>query len=141
MFKISAMSRQPKREAWTMEHLVIECFISLKYLLDVSSIGTYTSTLNSYLTFCNLHHFSVKQTQDMLSFYVVFLSTYIKSDLVHAYLSGICQQLEPFHPEVCHNHNSMLISQTLMHPRWLHENIWDSCQLQNTSFTCKTPLC
>jgi hypothetical protein len=113
MFHISATSRQPKREAWTMERLVNERSISLGYSLDTSSFGAYTSALNSYLTFCNLHHLPVDPTQDTLSFYVVFLSTYIKPDSVNSYLSGICRQLEPFYPEVRRNRNSMLVSRTL----------------------------
>ena len=77
-----------------MERLVNERSIALGYSLDASSFGAYTSALNSYLTFCNLHHLPVDPTPDTLSFYVVFLSTYIKPDSVNAYLSGICRQLE-----------------------------------------------
>ena len=113
MLQVSATSRQPKREAWTMERLVNERSISLGYSLDASSFGAYTSALNSYLTFCNLHHLPVDPTPDTLSFYVVFLSTYIKPDSVNAYLSGICRQLEPFFPDVRQNRKSMLVSRTL----------------------------
>ena len=116
-----------------MEHLVNKCSISLRYSLDASSFGTYTSDLNSYLTFCNLHNFPVNPTQDMLSFYVVFLSTYIKPDSVNAYLSGSCWQLEPFlpfYPEVHHNRNSMLISCTLA----------DCMRRFGTTVNRKTPL-
>ena len=113
MLQVSATSRQPKREAWTMERLVNERSIALGYSLDASSFGAYTSALNSYLTFCNLHHLPVDPTPDTLSFYVVFLSTYIKPDSVNTYLSGICRQLEPFFPDVRQNRKSVLVSRTL----------------------------
>ena len=130
MLQVSATSRQPKREAWTMERLVNERSIALGYSLDASSFGAYTSALNSYLTFCNLHHLPVDPTPDTLSFYVVFLSTYIKPDSVNAYLSGICRQLEPFFPDVRQNRKSMLVSRTLT-----------GCMRRfGTTVTRKTPL-
>ena len=113
MIRISPSSRQPKRVAWTMERLINERSISLGYSLDASSFRTYTSALNSYLTFCNLHDLPVDPTPDTLSFYVVFLSSHIKPDSVNSYLSGICRQLEPFFPEVRRNRNSMLVSRTM----------------------------
>jgi hypothetical protein len=113
MFQVTATSRQPAREAWTMERLINERSISLGYSLDTSSFGAYTSALNSYLTFCNLHHLPIDPTPDTLSFYVVFLSTHIKPDSVNSYLSGICRQLEPFFPEIRRNRNSVLVSRTM----------------------------
>jgi hypothetical protein len=83
-----------------MERLVNERSISLGYSIDASSFGAYTSALNSYNTFCNLHELPIDPTPDTLSFYIVFLSTYIKPDSVNSYLSGICRQLEPFYPDV-----------------------------------------
>ena len=113
-----------------MERLVNERSICLGYSLDASSFGAYTSALNSYLTFCNLHHLPVDPTPDTLSFYVVFLSTYIKPDSVNAYLSGICRQLEPFFPDVRQNRKSMLVSRTLT-----------GCMRRfGTTVTRKTPL-
>ena len=113
MIRISPTSRQPQRVTWTMEHLVNKHSISLRYSLNTSSFGTYISALNSYLTFCNLHHLPVDPTPDTLSFYVVFLSTHIKPDSINSYLSGICQQLKPFFLDVHQNHKSLLVSQTL----------------------------
>ena len=113
-----------------MERLVNERSICLGYSLDASSFGAYTSALNSFLTFCNLHHLPVDPTPDTLSFYVVFLSTYIKPDSVNAYLSGICRQLEPFFPDVRQNRRSMLVSRTLT-----------GCMRRfGTAVTRKTPL-
>jgi hypothetical protein len=96
-----------------MERLVNERSISLGYSLDPSSFGAYTSALNSYITFCNLHSLPIDPTPDTLSFYVVFLSTHIKPDSVNSYLSGICRQLESFYPEVRRNRKSLLVSRTM----------------------------
>ena len=113
MLHVSATSRQPAREAWTMDRLINERSIALGYSLDTSSFGAYTSALNSYLTFCNLHHLPVDPTPDTLSFFVVFLSSHIAPKSVNSYLSGICRQLEPFFPEVRQNRKSLLVSRTV----------------------------
>jgi hypothetical protein len=113
MFKISAKSRQPQRTAWTMDRLVNERSIALGYSLDASSFGAYTSALNSYITFCNLHNLPVDPTPDTLSFYIVFLSSHIEPRSVNSYLSGICRQLEPFFPEIRQNRKTILVSRTL----------------------------
>ena len=113
MFRVSTASRQPVREAWTMDRLVNERSISLGYSLDSSSFGAYTSALNSYLTFCNIHHLPVEPTPDTLSFYVVFLSSHINPKSVNSYLSGVCRQLEPFYPDIRQNRKSLLVSRTM----------------------------
>ena len=113
MFKVTPTSRQPRRKAWTMERLINERSISLGYSLDSSSFGAYTSALNSYLTFCDLHGLPVTPTPDTLSFYVVFLSSHIEPRSVDSYLSGICRQLEPFFPEVRQNRKTILVSRTM----------------------------
>src|SRR5271155_6168462 len=113
LMQISATSRQPTRGAWTMDRLVNERSISLGFSLDSSTFGTYTSALNSYLTFCNLHHLPVDPTPDTLSFYIVFLSSHINPKSVNSYLSGICQQLEPFFSEVRQNRKSVLVTRTM----------------------------
>ena len=96
-----------------MERLINERSISLGYSLDASSFGTYTSALNSYITFCNLHHLPLDPTPDTLSFFVVFLSNHIKPDSVNSYLSGICRQLEAFYPDVRRHRKSLLVSRTM----------------------------
>jgi hypothetical protein len=114
MFKVSSTSRQPRREAWTMDRLVNERSISLGYSLDTSSFGAYTSALNSYITFCNLHNLPIDPTPDTLSFYVVFLSSHIEPRSVNSYLSGICRQLEPFFPDIRKNRKTILVSRTMV---------------------------
>ena len=138
MIQISSTSRQPQRDAWSFERLVNECSISLGYSLDTSSFGTYTSALNSYPTFCNLHHLPVDPSPDTLSFYVVFLSSHIKPDSVNSYLMGICRQLEPFYPEIRHNRKSILVTCTMT---GVYEEVWYSHSMQGTSISCKSSFC
>src|SRR5271168_447485 len=113
LMEVSATSRQPLREAWTMDRLVNESSISLGYSLDASTYGTYTSALNSYLTFCDIHRLPVDPTPNTLSFFIVFLSSHINAKSVNSYLSGICWQLEPFFPDVHTNRRTMLVTRTM----------------------------
>ena len=93
-------SRQPQHVAWSQEWLVHERAIALGNLIDSSSALTYNSHLQSYLTFCKLHKLPVNPTPETLSFYVVFMCHHINPHLVGAYLSGICNTLEPHFEEV-----------------------------------------
>lgn len=113
MIHITSTSRQPQRQPWTRERLVHERSIALGLSIDPSSSITYTSALNSYLTFCKIHLFPIEPTEETLSFFTVYMSTHIKPDSVNSYLSGICNQLEPFFPDIRERRNSMLVSRTL----------------------------
>src|SRR5437016_1969194 len=93
-------SRQPARVAWTRERLIHERALALGQAIDMSTWKNYSSALNSYLNFVCLHDFPVDPTPDTLSFFTVYMSHHIKPDSVDTYLSGICQQLEPFFPDV-----------------------------------------
>ncbi|KAL7278881.1 hypothetical protein ACG7TL_006712 [Trametes sanguinea] len=88
----------PPRQAWTYDRLVRERAIALGYVIDKSTRLTYTSHLQSYLTFCKIHCFPIDPTIDTLSFFVVFMCHHIKPDSVDSYLSGICNQLESLYP-------------------------------------------
>ncbi|KIY52461.1 hypothetical protein FISHEDRAFT_35190, partial [Fistulina hepatica ATCC 64428] len=90
----------PPRAPWMKSRLQFECAIAIGASIDLSSNLTYTSALQSYLTFCRAHKFPIEPTPDTLSFYVVYMSHHIKPSSVNSYLSGICSQLEPFFPEV-----------------------------------------
>jgi hypothetical protein len=96
-----------------MDRLIYERSIALGLSIDENSNNTYTSHLNSYLTFCKLHCFPVEPTEQTLSFFTVFMSSHIKPDSVDSYLSGIANQLEGFFPDVRKNRNSILVSRTL----------------------------
>jgi len=110
---ISPSARQPIREAWPLERLIYERSISLGLSLHPNTYRAYSSHLNSYLTFCQLHGFAITPTPDTLSFFVVFMSHYIQPRSVENYLSGIVSQLEPHFPEVRDARNSDLVRRTL----------------------------
>jgi len=113
MISSGIKSRQPVREPWMHEHLQREHAITLGQSIDTSTWNNYLSALNSYLEFVKIHNFPVNPTADTLSFFTVFMCSHIKPDSVDTYLSGICQQLEPFFPDVCQNCKSVLVKWTL----------------------------
>ena len=105
-------SKQKRRLAWTRERLLRERAIALGQAIDTSTWKNYGSALNSYLSFVRLHDFPVEPTADTISFFTVFMSHHIKPDSVDTYLSGICQQLEPYFPSVRTIRKSMLCKRT-----------------------------
>jgi hypothetical protein len=111
--QISPSSKQPARPAWTLERLIYERSILLGMAIDTSTHLSYTSALNSYLTFCKLHDFDINPTPETLSLYVAYQSTFINPKSVDSYLSGIANQMEVFFPDVRLNRNSALVSRTL----------------------------
>jgi len=111
--QITASARQPERQPWPMRRLLEERAIALGFALENSTAGTYSSHLNSYLTFCNMHSFPIEPTADTLSFYIVFMCSHIKPSSVDSYLSGICSQLEPWFPRVREIRTSALVTRTL----------------------------
>ena len=106
-------SKQRHRLAWTRERLLCERAITLGQAIDTSTWKNYGSALNSYLSFVRIHNFPVEPTANTLSFFTIFMSHHIKPDSVGTYLSGICQQLEPYFPSIRSIRNSMLCKRTL----------------------------
>jgi hypothetical protein len=106
-------SRQPLRAAWTRERLEHERAVALGNAIDASSAASYSSALQSYVTFCRSHNFPIEPTPDTLSFYTVFMCHHISPKSVDAYLSGICNQLEPYYPHVRTNRRHQLVARTL----------------------------
>ena len=113
MIRSARRSRQPVREAWSRERLIRERSIALGQAIDTSTLKSYSSALNSYLAFVRLHDFPVEPTPDTLSFYTVFMCSHIKPGSVTTYLSGLCQQLEPYFPNVRAARLSPLVERTL----------------------------
>lgn len=113
MISSSVPSRQPFRAPWTKERLLRERALALGLAIDTSTTKTYGSALNSYLSFIHMHNLDVDPTPDNLSFFVVFMSHHINPKSVASYLSGICQQLEPYFPHVRTSRNSALVHRTL----------------------------
>ena len=106
-------SRQPPRAAWPRDRLLRERAIALGLAIDISTCNSYGSALNSYLTFVRLHNLPVEPTPDTLSFFVVFMSHHIEPRSVSSYLSGICQQLEPYFDNVRRSRHSPLVDRTM----------------------------
>ena len=117
VMQISSTSKQPVRPAWTLERLLHERSILLGMAIDTSTRTSYTSALNSYLTFCKLHDFDINPTPETLSLFVTYQSTFINPRSVDSYLSGIANQMEVFFPDVRHNRNSALVSRTSKVPK------------------------
>jgi hypothetical protein len=113
MTTIPSSSKQPVRQPWTADRLLYERSILLGMAIDNSTATTYTSATNSYLTFCMLHNMPIDPTAETLSYYVTFQSSHINPKSVESYLSGICNNLEPFFPEIRANRASALVKRTL----------------------------
>ena len=108
----SSRARQPPR-AWSMERLLVERSITLCCALDRSTQSMYSSALNSYLTFCQLHHLDPGPTVNTLSLYITFMSHHIEPRSVRSYLAGIVCELEPSYLSVRQNRYSPLVVRTL----------------------------
>jgi hypothetical protein len=113
MIDSGIQSKQRTRLAWTRERLLRERALSMGQAIDTATWKNYGSALNSYLTFVRIHQFPVDPTPDTLSFYIVFMCHHIKPSSVDSYLSGICQQLEPYFPTIRDTRKSMLCRRTL----------------------------
>jgi hypothetical protein len=113
MTTITNTSKQPVRQPWTADRLLYERSILLGMAIDNSTATTYTSATNSYLTFCRLHNMPIDPTAETLSYYITFQSSHISPKSVESYLSGICNNLEPFFPEIRANRASALVKRTL----------------------------
>jgi hypothetical protein len=113
MIQSAVKSKQRRRLAWTRERLTRERSLALGQAIDTSTWKNYGSALNSYLTFVRIHDFPIEPTPDTLSFFTVYMCHHINPSSVDTYLSGICQQLEPYFPSVRDARKSMLCKRTL----------------------------
>jgi hypothetical protein len=109
----SSSSRQPERQPWTVEALLSERAIAMSRSLELSTRHTYSSALNSWIAFVNMHHFDIEPTPDTLSFFVVYMSHQISPRSVKAYLSGLVQLLEPDFPNIREVRQSRLVTRAL----------------------------
>ena len=96
-----------------MDRLLRERAIALGQAIDTSTLNSYSSALNSYLSFVRIHDLPVEPTPDTLSFFAVFMSHHIDPQSVSNYLSGICQQLEPYFCNVRLARRSPLVERTM----------------------------
>ena len=74
--------------------------MALSNSVDVSTDQTYSSALNSWIAFIQMHHFPLEPNPDTLSFFIVYMSHHIWPKSVKSYLSGLVQQLEPDFPSI-----------------------------------------
>lgn len=110
---ISPNARQPARLAWSMDRLLLERSILMGMAIDLTTAASYSSAVNSYLTFCNLHNIAPEPSAETFSLYVTWQSTHIDPKSVDSYLSGICNNLEPYYPDIRKIRSSLLVSRTL----------------------------
>jgi hypothetical protein len=106
-------SRQPERQPWTVEALLRERAIAMSQSLEISTHHTYSSALNSWIAFVNMHHFDIEPTPDTLSFFVVYMSRQISPRSVKSYLSGLVRLLEPDFPNIREVRQSRLVTRAL----------------------------
>jgi hypothetical protein len=112
MIRKTGRSKLP-REAWTHERLLRERAIAIACAVEPSSASSYSSAVKSYFDFCTSHSLPVEPTPDTLSFFAVYMAHHIKPKSVLSYLSGICNQLEPFFPDVRSHRRHWLVTKTL----------------------------
>ena len=96
-----------------MEEFLRERAQALSGSVDVSTIHSYGSALNSWLAFTRMHDFSIEPNPDTLSFFIVYMSYHISPRSVKTYLSGLVQQLEPNFPSVREVRASRLVVKTM----------------------------
>jgi len=96
-----------------MKTFLRERSLALANSVDPSTRRTYSSALNSWLSFVNMHGFSFEPTQDTLSFFVVYMSHHISPRSVKSYLSGIVQLLEPDFPSIREIRSSKFINKIM----------------------------
>lgn len=97
---------------WSQEMLDRKVSLAITNSLDANTCTSYTSALNSYLTFCQRHKFPINPTIQMLTYYTVYMCNYIKPSSVDSYLSGIISGLK--------------ISPTFEQIAWLPTYAWSS---------------
>jgi hypothetical protein len=106
-------SRQPFRSPWTDARLIHERAIALGFAIDRSTYNSYSSHARSYAYFCQIHNRPLDPTEENLSFYIVFMAHHISANSLPSYLSGICNQLECYFPDIRANRASTLVKRTL----------------------------
>ena len=92
---------------------MLERSIALGMSLAEGTVSAYMSALNSYITFCHLHNFTLDPTPDTLSFFVTWLCAHVKPDTVATYLSGIVNCLETHYPHARTSCRHPLVAKTL----------------------------
>ena len=104
--------RQAPDEPWSTKGLISWHSFYVTSSLVPSLCLSYTSA-QSYQRFCRLHNFPTELTADMLSFFLTYQSHSLHPKTLSSYLSGICNQLEVFHPQIRTLWQSPIVHRTL----------------------------
>lgn len=111
-FELS-LGRQPKREPWSIERFVTEHAIAIDCLQEAGTKKNQKSALRSWRAFCQLHDFAILPTVDTLTFYIVFMCSFVIPETVGGYLSGIIAGLEDYYDNIRAAYESVLVKRTL----------------------------
>jgi hypothetical protein len=87
---------------------------ALGFAIQHSSASSYSSALKSFFNFCDMHNLPRDPTPDTLSYFVAYSCDYISPRSADAYLSGICNLLEPLYPEIRNTRRSFIIRNTVL---------------------------
>lgn len=97
-----------------LEKLLHEREIALDASVDLNTSSSYSSARNMYLSFCQRQKLPFDPTPDTLSLFIVHEALRrIEPRSINSYLSGICNELEPFYPRVRLARRSPLVRRTL----------------------------
>ncbi|PIL27246.1 hypothetical protein GSI_10390 [Ganoderma sinense ZZ0214-1] len=97
-----------------LEKLLHERDIALDAAIDLNTSSSYSSARNMYLFFCQRQKLPFDPTPDTLSLFIVHeVLCNLEPCSVDSYLSGICNELEPFYPHVRIACRSPLVCRTL----------------------------
>ncbi|KAH7913464.1 hypothetical protein BJ138DRAFT_1146041, partial [Hygrophoropsis aurantiaca] len=107
MLSLSKNSRQPIRESWSRERLEHERAIALAFA------DSYSSSLDTYLRFCALHHIDPEPTPDTLSHFAASLLPLIGQKYLKSDISDIVSDLKPFYPQLRTIRSSVIVKRTL----------------------------
>ena len=79
-------ARQPLRDVWSHNKLIRMHAYTLTHTLATSTASSYSSTLHSYLSFCQNHDFHIEPTEETLSLYTIYMSYHVKPSSISSYL-------------------------------------------------------
>ena len=113
MIYLSSSSRQPTREAWTLDRLNAELTINLGMAIDRSTYANYTSALNSYITFCRLYGFDIEPTQRTLALCYFQINIYQPKICRHIFVWHIQSASNALSRDVRLARRSALVSRAL----------------------------
>ena len=109
----SSQPGKPPDTPWSHDSLVAWCSYYVVSSLAPASQLAYTSALKSYHEFCHLHQLSPEPAVDSLSFFLTYRSLQLRPQTLSSYLSGICNQLEVFYPQVRELRRAPIVRHTL----------------------------